>query len=149
MGAGTQRSRTTWSSFRRWTESFQALPSSRAGYSITADSTSITFTAGSKGCGTTAGVFMQGFSDITGYGIYGGGCLAGPALLDSPLSKGCLALCSPGAPDKLNFVFGGTATFNFNVDGRVFSSSLVLRFGQGHGSRENNWWIGNEQGRYQ
>ena len=67
--------------------------------------------------------------------------------MDSPLevSKGCLAFCSPGHPDELNFVFGGTATFNFNIDGKVFSSSLVLRFGQGHRSRENNWWIGNEQ----
>ena len=43
------------------------------------DSTSITFTAGRKGSGTTAGVFMQGFNDTTVYGIYGGGCLAGPA----------------------------------------------------------------------
>ena len=69
--------------------------------------------------------------------------------MDSPLevSKGCLALCSPGHPDELNFVFGGTATFNFNIDGKVFSSSLVLRFGQGHraGAGKNNWWIGNEQ----
>ena len=45
----------------------------------------------------------------------------------------------------MNFVFGGTATFNFNIDGTVFSSSLVLRLGQGHKSGNNNWWIGNEQ----
>ena len=45
----------------------------------------------------------------------------------------------------MNFVFGGTATFNFNIDDKVFSSSLVLRFGQGHRGGKNNWWIGNEQ----
>ena len=49
------------------------------------DSTSITFTAGRKGSATTAGVFMEGFNDTTVYGIYGGGCLAGPASLDSAL----------------------------------------------------------------
>ena len=54
-------------------------------------------------------------------------------------------MCSPGHPNELNFVFGGTATFNFNIDGKVFSSSLVLRFGQGHREGKNNWWIGNEQ----
>ena len=137
---------------------FSSLTFQPSWYSVTAgqpvasdclkvDSTSITFTAGRKGSGTTAGVFMQGFNDTTVYGIYAGGCLAGPALLDSPLevSKGCLALCSPGHPDELNFVFEGTATFNFNIDGKVFSSSLVLRFGQGHQSSKNNWWIGNDQ----
>ena len=86
---------------------FSSLTFQPSWYSVTAgqpvasdclkvDSTSITFTAGRKGSGTTAGVFMQGFNDTTVYGIYGGGCLAGLALLDSPLevSKGCFALCS-------------------------------------------------------
>ena len=54
-------------------------------------------------------------------------------------------MCRPGIPDELNFVFEGTATFNFNINGKVFSSSQVLRFGQGHRAGKNNWWVGNEQ----
>ena len=75
---------------------FSSLTFQPSWYSVTAgqpvasdclkvDSTSITFTAGRKGSGTTAGVFMKGFNDTTVYGIYGGGSLAGPTLLDSSL----------------------------------------------------------------
>ena len=75
---------------------FSSLTFQPSWYSVTAgqpvasdclkvDSTSITFTAGRKGSATTAGVFMEGFNDTTVYGIYGGGCLAGPASLDSAL----------------------------------------------------------------
>ena len=60
--------------------------------------------------------------------------------------KGCLALCSAGHLSELSFAFERTATFNFNIDGKVFSSSLVLRLRQRHRGGQNNWWVGNEQG---
>ena len=90
---------------------FSSLSFEPSWYSVTAgqpvasdclkvDSTSITFTAGRSRSQTTAGDFMKGLLDTAVYGIYGGRCLAGPALLDSPLEVSrdalpCVAQVSP------------------------------------------------------
>eukprot|EP00438_Fugacium_kawagutii_P011628 Skav222042 [mRNA] locus=scaffold1020:296950:297708:- [translate_table: standard] len=86
-------------------------------------SSTFTFTAGRKGSSGASEFFMTGLNSDS-------------IMVNNYDSSG-------EVPDKLNFVLEGDVSFAFGCNASVGPVlSARLRFGQGHPTATNNWWMG-------